>query len=376
MIIQTALDYKKNLCFFIPLYNEIKYIQVIEENINKITEIFPEARIYISDNKSDDGTWDELINLKSKYPLALFLYQQQRNFGFSYNLCSIAKVMYGERDEQIVCILGANDIITIDGLKHIRNIMLEQNDVDFIMSNWSMYRTGENGNEVFWTGDVNKQFKCIDLESFFNFHNYIQVGIMQFTARLKILKKMISYQNSDSPQMGAFIDSFPCSFVAAGNPPLALIKYTEDKGWRSNACSIYKTHFNVINEICELIKQKYDKHIITEITFEKISYIYKSNLIKLLYSLYKENWGKWTGGGIYSIFHVMRFISLLYFCFKSSSPLRSKLIYMLLKENSNAYFRCPKMQNFYKNNPYFMKLFYNRHIISPLRSYFQSPNIN
>ena len=29
MIIQTALDYKKNLCFFIPLYNEIKYIQVI-----------------------------------------------------------------------------------------------------------------------------------------------------------------------------------------------------------------------------------------------------------------------------------------------------------------------------------------------------------
>jgi|GEM_PF-2505191 len=271
MLLNTTKPTK--FCTYILVFNEISHVSIIELNIKKIIRFFPQSEIYISDNKSTDGTWELLKRLPSVYP-RVKIFQNSQNFGFSGNFDNLKMV---ENDSYIL-LLGASDHLSTFGLRELKFQIENNSNIDFFIFNWT-YISQLGRTKIVKHGDIKTSTKGMTLDDFFKIHPYAPIGIMQYVAKKKILIKAINNKHMLSPQLGAFFDSFPCNFMTISKMSLAYVQYEE--GWRSKVETIYLSHNLSIQDVLNcLLKAREEKRISLKI-YRKI----KRRYIRIPFSL-------------------------------------------------------------------------------------------
>jgi hypothetical protein len=298
----------ENIAFFIPIYNEITSKEIISENINKIFKVFINSRIYFSDNCSEDGTWEFIQTIKEANSASIHLTRKSENIGFSRNLLSINEIQ--EDDECYIMICGGNDILLEDGLRNLKETLQKRRPC-LVMANWSYHAECDGKTKIISTHDVTNSFETNKLNTFFEKEGCVPVGICQYTAKKKIFKSMHKWENLTSPQIGVFIDAFPCNFIAIGNPPTHSAKYIEKSGWRRNAELIFNTQVGVVEEIIEVLKYAYANNKISKCIYIATCTRYVNYLPKLLYNMYSGSWGQWKEGGQLNVLHYARVLKVI-----------------------------------------------------------------
>lgn len=99
-----------------------------------------------------------------------------------------------------------------------------------------------------------------------------------------------------NPQLGGFVDAFPCGFLAVGNPPLALVRFLEKDGWRSSAGSILRSHLNQAIEMVDHLSRAVTERRLSGATFTRIGRVFTIMPIVLMFDLFRGSWGAWTEG--------------------------------------------------------------------------------
>ncbi len=274
--------------FFIPIYNEVHSLPIIEHNIITARYITNQIHFLISDNCSVDGTYEELLALNARYPQLTTIHRNQRNLGFGLNLANVRVL----NPACLISILGANDYLCPRGFRHLRDAVDRNPDVDLFISNWAYTKTTLRGRRKrIYKGDIRRPFLASSLEEYFRHMKYVPNGIMQFTARRDVLLTFETYakKHLKNPQLGVFIDAFPCNCMAIGNPPLCEVAHIESGGWRGCKDTVVKAHEQIADEILDLLKTAHSQDRITRETMQRISDIYCQIPVQALFS----SWGIW-----------------------------------------------------------------------------------
>lgn len=275
--------------FFVPVFNEQRAVRVIYHNVTTALQGILRPHFLISDNASTDSTSSGLLFIKHLYPTSVTLKKNDTNVGFAKNLLNIELLPSGS----IVSMLGASDYLCPDGLKHMQKAILSNPDSDLFISNWAYYKTTVNSiRERFYTGDIPKAFTANTLDEYFTHMPYAPNGIMQFTARREILLNIRPYseQHYKNPQLGLFMDSFPCKTIALGNPPLTEVKWIETGGWRESKETVVLAHKQVSDEMILLTEKACKEGRVSRETARKVHNTYCRVAIASLFA----DWGHWS----------------------------------------------------------------------------------
>ena len=322
----------ENIAFFIPIYNEIKSKEIILQNIDILINVFPKSRVYFSDNCSVDGTWEFLQTIKEAKYASIHITRKSENIGFARNLLSVNDI--AEDDECYIMICGGNDILLEDGLRNLKET-IQKNRPCLVMANWRYHTECDGKIKIISTHDIKTSFKTESLDSFFANGGNIPVGICQYTAKKKIFKKMYKWEKLISPQIGVFIDAFPCKFVAIGNPPTHSVKHIEEGGWRKDSESIFNTHVIVVKEILAILKYAFIKCKISKCIYIAVCTRYTSALPNLLYDMYLGSWGVWKCGRQTHWRHPVRLFKVLKVGCNSSINVFISMFILLVLRKSN-----------------------------------------
>lgn len=130
------------LTILIPTYNRKKYVI---KNLNMIKSYIEdlkmekEVSIIVSDNYSEDSTYEELIKEKCEY---VELYEQQRNIGLEQNVLFCIK----KASSKFVMILGDDDYISKNYLKEVLFMIRNEPHLSVIIPN--NYPIDEDGERL------------------------------------------------------------------------------------------------------------------------------------------------------------------------------------------------------------------------------------
>jgi abequosyltransferase len=110
----------------IPTYNRSNFLKknilLLDKQISEY-ELSAYYRILVSDNKSEDDTWEVLNSLKGQLELRLELYRQAENIGLEAN----AIFLLEKAEEKYVMYLGDDDYIPDGYLKFVISVIEKQN---------------------------------------------------------------------------------------------------------------------------------------------------------------------------------------------------------------------------------------------------------
>lgn len=274
--------------FFIPIFNEGRSVQVINHNIKTALKGILRPHFFISDNASTDSTFSGLLLIKHLNPTLVTLKKNDTNVGFAKNLLNIELLPPGS----LVSMLGANDYLCQIGLQHMQQAVLTNPKSELFISNWAYYKnSGSSTRHRIYTGDIPKSFKANTLDEYFSNTDSAPNGIMQFTARREILLNIRPYseRNFKNPQLGLFMDSFPCKTMALGNPPLTEVKWIEIGGWRESKETVVLAHKQVADEMILLAKKAHKEGRMSREIARKVRRTYCRVAIASLFL----DWGHW-----------------------------------------------------------------------------------
>ena len=280
-----------------PLFNEEKHIPLIRKNIKLILHLMPESVIFFNDNHSTDGTYEKLLIIKNKWPNKIFIHRQSSNIGFSRNIAHFgnASVFLKEKSRvDYFQFLGQSDIITKEGLLHLRNQVNNRIKANLIISNY-IY-TEKKGGKVNDLGDYEIENKkiCTSLEEYFSNRFYIPGGIMQYCLCKDKLVAFKEFEKEISPHVGVFFKCFPGRVVCASSPGLCRVSKAESSGWRSSPYSVFKMLTIVFGLYIRLIKKAFQEKQITNETFQRLIKEY-TRLSWLIFKECREGlWGVWA----------------------------------------------------------------------------------
>jgi len=305
---------------FIPIYNEVHSLPIIESNIITARYITNQIHFLISDNCSGDGTYEELLALNARYPHLTTIHRNQRNLGFGLNLANVRFL----NPACLISILGANDCLCPRGFRHLREAVDRNPHVDLFISNWAYTKTTRKGRRKrIYKGDVRRPFVAYSLEEYFSRMKYVPNGIMQFTARRHVLLKFDTYAKRQfkNPQLGVFIDAFPTNCMAIGNPPLCEVAHIEAGGWRECKDTVVKAHEQIADEILDLLKTALSQGRITRETMQRISDVYCQIPVQALFS----SWGLWKAP-----IHKRRYLTIMAQYFYRCQTFRGRMQMIVL----------------------------------------------
>jgi len=274
--------------FFVPVFNEQRSVKVIYHNVKTALQGTLRPHFLISDNASTDSTFSGLLFIKHLYPTLVTLKKNDTNVGFAKNLLNIELLPPGS----LVSMLGANDYLCPDGLHHIQKAILANPTTVFFISNWAYYNnSGSSARHRFYTGDIPRGFKANTLDEYFVNSDSAPNGIMQFTARREVFLNIRPYSERQfkNPQLGLFMDSFPCKTIALGNPPLTEVKWIETGGWRQSKETVVLAHKQVTDEMILLTEKACKEGRVSRETARKVHYTYCRIAIASLFL----DWGHW-----------------------------------------------------------------------------------
>ncbi len=274
--------------FFIPVFNELRSISTIEHNIITARYVTTNIHFLISDNCSDDGTYEELLRLKTRYNKLITLHRNERNIGFARNLVNVRLMP----PKSLISIVGANDYLCAKGFAHLRRTIRKNPEVEMFIANWAYFKRNPKGRRKrTYQGDVSEPFIASTLEDYFKRTTYVPNGIMQFTARRELLLNIEPYAEQDfkNPQLGAFVDSFPCMCMCIGKPALCEVEWIEAGGWRQHKDTVVKAHEQIADEIRLLLKSVASRNGLPQSTMMRICDIYCQTPVRALFS----GWGTW-----------------------------------------------------------------------------------
>lgn len=273
---------------FIPVFNEESNLPIIASNIQKALEALGDVKFLISDNDSTDNTLHGLEQLRDQYPHVVAIHRQVKNVGFSRNMLAVELLP----DDRKIILLGANDILHPPGLKKLAEVVNGDPTIELLICNWAYIEVDDDGtvNEL-QPGDVRNFFAVDRLDEYLVRQPFLPNGIMQWVASKRILLGMAAHVDTMSPHLGAFMDAFPCRCVAMPEPPLALVKLVEDRGWRSSFESIINTHLQYVELVSRLLRDALDRKNISHATYTWVG----TRHLRVLWRLPLSSWGKTRG---------------------------------------------------------------------------------
>jgi hypothetical protein len=277
-----------NHYFFVPVFNEQRSVKTILHNIRIASESTFHSRFFISDNASTDCTLESLLLIKNLYPEIVFLHKNKTNVGFAKNLLNVELLPANS----LVTLLGANDYLCADGLRHLQRAIVANPNTELFVTNWAYFEQKACGARLrVYTGDVQKPFKAYSLDEYYTNMPYAPNGIMQFTASRETLLNIRPYSEQEfkNPQLGFFMDSFPCAALAVGSPPLVEVKHIERGGWRECKDTVVLAHKQVSDEMVLLTRKAYKEGRLSRETATKIITTYCKVAIGSLFL----DWGCW-----------------------------------------------------------------------------------
>ena len=97
------------LTIAIPTYKRCKYaVQNVKYLLPQVVAYQDSVRLLVTDNHSEDGTFEELSSLANQYKEVFTLYEQEKNIGWMNNF------FFGieHSDSEFVFLLGDDDIVS------------------------------------------------------------------------------------------------------------------------------------------------------------------------------------------------------------------------------------------------------------------------
>lgn len=113
------------LTIAIPTYKRCKYaVQNVEHLIPQLQKYQDYVRLIVTDNHSEDGTYEQLQQIENLYPEQVKIYEQPENIGWMNNF------FFGieHSDSEFVFLLGDDDIVSPNFLDIVIPILLSAND--------------------------------------------------------------------------------------------------------------------------------------------------------------------------------------------------------------------------------------------------------
>jgi glycosyltransferase involved in cell wall biosynthesis len=271
---------------FIPIYNEQRSMHIVRHNIRVFNRYFPNSTILISDNQSTDGTWEALREMANSLPQNIILIRNDENVGFARNLINVRLIP----ELEFVVMIGGSDLFCKKGLCHLALARKNNPNVELFMSNWA-YITNDPKPKVISKLDVDHAFSANTLEEFFGGAPYVPVGIMQYAGIAKHFHRFQNYTQYNSPQISAFIDAFPCTFIALGNPPISYVRLIE--GWRKSNELILQVHREVVTQVLEAVTSAKTRGKLLGSVADQVNRKYLRNFLFLTLELTLIN--NWAG---------------------------------------------------------------------------------
>lgn len=121
----------------IPTYNGYPYISSLINEL--LTSLRSDIEVVVSDDCSQDQTWDYLQGLGNK-DLRLKCFRNTNNLGMDLNFTHAVSLATG----QYVWLCGQDDIIFHEGIDAVINRLLDKPDIDFIYLNHTKIQEGDS----------------------------------------------------------------------------------------------------------------------------------------------------------------------------------------------------------------------------------------
>ena len=132
------MESRKLLSICIPTYNRGQYLfQMTQDLIEQIRKLHVESimDIKISDNGSTDNTWHDMNSFLDKNKdIDIQVYHFDTNKGADLNFVKVLEMS----DGTYTLLKGDDDYIGVDGLNYIINLLLNNPDIDYFISDYDV----------------------------------------------------------------------------------------------------------------------------------------------------------------------------------------------------------------------------------------------
>lgn len=181
---------KPKLSICIPTYNRAKYLPALLDSIVSQVNEKNILEVCISDNGSEDNTYQIVEKYQKQYKYIRY-FRWQQNVGYGRNCLKVVEIAKGD----YCWIVGSDDVLVGDAIKNCLDI-LQSNDVDMIMggsikcdlnlvksqvSDFSSYLSyiHPSKNIIFNLSDVSKFIKYCETPCGEKFFTYISIVLFK-----------------------------------------------------------------------------------------------------------------------------------------------------------------------------------------------------